>query len=177
MREIAGSSPGILGAFGSTAGKPTAGHVLGWRSHGARRLGGKGGDERRLPHLREGALPAFGEGALLLSLRGDPQFSEHCRRELAVPTESHKLQETLEGLRAELGAETSLDPQLRARLEHTIKQIQDAIDRAVPGTKIATDGASLTERLSESARHFEATHPDIAAALGRVIDALAALGI
>jgi uncharacterized protein DUF4404 len=94
-----------------------------------------------------------------------------------VPTRSHTLQETLEELRAELGAETSLDPQLRARLEHTIKQIQDAIDRPVPGTKIASDGASLTERLSESARHFEATHPDIAAALGRVIDALAALGI
>ena len=36
---------------------------------------------------------------------------------------------------------------------------------------------ALAERVSESARHFEATHPEIASALGRVIDALAALGI
>ena len=94
-----------------------------------------------------------------------------------MSTRNRKLQETLEGLRAELDAVTSLDPQLRARLEHTIRQIQDAIDQAVPGSKIAPDGGSLADRLSESARHFEATHPDIAAALGRVIDALASLGI
>jgi hypothetical protein len=94
-----------------------------------------------------------------------------------VPTQSHKLQETLEGLRAELGAETSLDPQLRARLEHTVQQIQEAIERTEPGGQIASGDTSFTERLSESARHFEATHPEIAAALGRVMDALAALGI
>jgi hypothetical protein len=94
-----------------------------------------------------------------------------------VSTRNRKLQETLEGLRAELGAETSLDPQLRARLEHTVEQIQAALDKTAPGSEIVTDGATFTERLSESARHFEATHPDIAAALGRVIDALAALGI
>lgn len=94
-----------------------------------------------------------------------------------MPTRSRKLQETLDELRAELGAETSLDSQLRGRLEHTVRQIQDAIDQEVPGGKIASDGDSFTDRLSESARHFEATHPAIAAALGRVIDALAALGI
>ena len=93
-----------------------------------------------------------------------------------MSTRGHKLQETLEELRAELSAESSMDPQLRTKLEHTVKQIQDAIDRAVPG-EIAHDGSSFRERLSESARHFEATHPDIAAALGRVIDSLAALGI
>ena len=92
-------------------------------------------------------------------------------------TTSHKLRETLEELRAELRAEASLDTQLRARLEHTMEEIQAALDRTAPGAKIATDGASFTERLSESARHFEATHPDLAAALGRGIDALAALGI
>jgi len=92
-------------------------------------------------------------------------------------TKSRRLRESLEGLRAELGAETRLDPQLRARLEATLGQIQAALDQAGPGTEIVSDGASFTERLSESARHFEATHPDIAAALGRVIDALAALGI
>jgi len=54
---------------------------------------------------------------------------------------------------------------------------QAALDKTPPGSEIATDGASFTGRLSESARHFEATHPDIASALGRVIDALAALGI
>ncbi len=104
-------------------------------------------------------------------------ISEDRRGELAVHSTSHRLRETLEELRAELRAEISLDAQLRARLEHTVEEIQTALDRAGPGAKITADGASLTERLSESARHFEATHPDLAAALGRVIDALAALGI
>jgi hypothetical protein len=94
-----------------------------------------------------------------------------------VPIRNPELQKTLDGLRAELEAETSLDSKLRARLEHTVGEIQAALDRATPGAEMETDGGSLTERLSESARHFEATHPDIAAAVGRVIDALAALGI
>ena len=104
-------------------------------------------------------------------------ISEDRRGELAVHSTKHRLRETLEELRAELRGETSLDAQLRARLEHTVEEIQTALDRTAPGAELATDGASFTERLSESARHFEATHPDLAAALGRVIDALAALGI
>ncbi len=99
------------------------------------------------------------------------------RGELAVHSTNHRLRETLEELRAELRGQTSLDAQLRARLEHTVEEIQTALDQTAPGAEFATDGASFTERLSESARHFEATHPDLAAALGRVIDALAALGI
>jgi len=94
-----------------------------------------------------------------------------------VPSRSHRLRETLEELRAELASEASLDPLLRARLEHTVQQIQEAMDRAAPGSEILSADASLAERVSESARHFEATHPEIASALGRVIDALAALGI
>jgi len=94
-----------------------------------------------------------------------------------VPARSRRLQQTLEELRAELRAEASLDPQLRARLEHTVEQIEAALDRAGPAGELGMEGASFTERLSESARHFEATHPDVAAALGRVMDALAALGI
>ena len=94
-----------------------------------------------------------------------------------MSSRSHRLRETLEELRAELTSEASLDPQLRARLEHTVQQIQEAMDRAAPGGEILSADASLAERVSESARHFEATHPEIASALGRVIDALAALGI
>jgi hypothetical protein len=112
-----------------------------------------------------------GEGSL------SPRDLRTRQEELTVPTRSHKLRETLEELRAELGSAASLDPQLRARLEHTVRQIQEAIDRVPPGGEIRSGDASLAERVSESARHFEATHPEIAAALGRVIDALAALGI
>jgi hypothetical protein len=94
-----------------------------------------------------------------------------------VPSRSQKLRETLEELRAELAGEATLDPLLRTRLEHTVQQIQEALDRGAPGGDLVTGDASLAERVSESARHFEATHPEIASALGRVIDALAALGI
>ena len=111
-----------------------------------------------------------------------------------MPSRSHKLRETLEELRAEL-SEASLDPLLRTRLEHTVQQIEEVLDRVAPGgeilsgqieevlERVAPGGeilsgdASLAGRVSESARHFEATHPGIASALGRVIDALAALGI
>ena len=105
-----------------------------------------------------------------------PGVCECGKEELSVPSRSHKLRETLEELRAEL-SEASLDPLLRTRLEHTVQQIEEVLDRVAPGGEILSGDASLAGRVSESARHFEATHPGIASALGRVIDALAALGI
>ncbi len=39
------------------------------------------------------------------------------------------------------------------------------------------DHSDLSQRLSESAVHFEAAHPELAGALRRIADALAASGI
>lgn len=92
-----------------------------------------------------------------------------------MPARTEKLRETLRELHAELETQGSLDPELRALLESTVGDIQNALDGE--GARESGDSPSVGDRLAETARHFEASHPTLAAALGRVIDALAALGI
>ena len=96
-----------------------------------------------------------------------------------MPARTEKLRETLRELHAELETQGSVDPELRALLESAVGDIQSALDGvgSVAGARDATDSTSVGDRLAETARHFEASHPTLAAALGRVIDALAALGI
>lgn len=84
------------------------------------------------------------------------------------------LRHTLEELHAELEAAGTLDPEARAMLRSAAQEIRHALDA---GTTTAESEPSLGDRLEESTRHFEATHPKVAEAVRRVIDALAALGI
>lgn len=96
-----------------------------------------------------------------------------------MPARTEKLRETLRDLHAELETQGSVDPELRALLESAVGDIQSALDglSARTGARESTDSPSVGDQLAETARHFEASHPTLAAALGRVIDALAALGI
>jgi hypothetical protein len=83
-----------------------------------------------------------------------------------------RLRSTLQALHAELEAADSLDAEARDRLRSAAREIEQALDADAPES-----ASSLGDRLLEATRHFEATHPTVAAAVGRVIDALAALGI
>jgi hypothetical protein len=84
------------------------------------------------------------------------------------------LRHTLDELHAELEAAGTLDPEARAMLRSAAREIQHALEAGAPAP---AGEASLGDRLEESTRHFEATHPKVAEAVRRVIDALAALGI
>ena len=61
---------------------------------------------------------------------------------------------------------------MQARLRAALREIEDALE--------ASSGLhepSLRDRLTELTRHFEGSHPNLAAAVGRVVDTLANLGI
>jgi hypothetical protein len=84
-----------------------------------------------------------------------------------------RLRETLLELERELARTRVEDPELRALLERTRREIQQALDSGVA----EGEEESLGERLGEAARRFEASHPALTSAAQRVVDALASLGI
>jgi DNA repair exonuclease SbcCD ATPase subunit len=86
---------------------------------------------------------------------------EHLRRRLAE-------------LHAELERTDALDGESRAALEEVLRDIQELLARSDEEQR---EPASLAERLREASRHFEDSHPTLTATLGRVVDALVALGI
>jgi hypothetical protein len=84
------------------------------------------------------------------------------------------LRRRLAELHAELERTEALDPEARAALEEVLRDIQELLSRS--GGKPRRPG-SLSGRLAQATRHFEESHPKLTATLGRVVDALAALGI
>jgi hypothetical protein len=85
------------------------------------------------------------------------------------------LRSRLAELHAELENVDALDADARAALEHVMRDIQELLARAEDAGE--DDAPSLADRLREAGRHFEESHPALTATLGRVVDALAALGI
>ncbi len=86
---------------------------------------------------------------------------EHLRRRLAE-------------LHSELERTDALDGESRAALEEVLRDIRELLARSAGAQR---EPASLAERLREASRHFEDSHPTLTATLGRVVDALVALGI
>ena len=85
------------------------------------------------------------------------------------------LRRRLEELHAELARTDEVDPEARAALEAVLADIRVLLARSEAEGR--RENASLAERLRVASRHFEASHPTLTATVGRVIDALAALGI
>ena len=85
------------------------------------------------------------------------------------------LRRRLEELHAELARTDRGDTEARAALEAVLRDIQ-ALLAGPPGGE-RRGPATLADRLREATGHFEESHPTLTAMLGRVVDALAALGI
>ena len=83
--------------------------------------------------------------------------------------------EALKTLRAELADAEDLDESSRAELERVTDDIEKQVkrDEPLPGA----EKESLTGRLQEALREFEAEHPTITGAVNQVASALANLGI
>jgi TolA-binding protein len=88
-----------------------------------------------------------------------------------------RLQRKLAELQAELDELTNVDPQFRQRLEQTLQELQDAMAQTTPSSGGSDPHPGLAQRLTESARHFEETHPNLSGMIGSVIDALGRMGI
>jgi hypothetical protein len=80
------------------------------------------------------------------------------------------LREQLAALHAALQRADSLDEESRAQLREVMDDIRLTLERG-------HRSESLTGRLREAVDRFEGTHPALTEAAGRVIDALANLGI
>lgn len=95
-----------------------------------------------------------------------------------------RLETALNQLQIELHALEGVDPQVRQRLERTIEDIQRELREPVadaaltePTAETEKHPGSFADRLTDAARHFEETHPNLAGMVGSVIDALARMGI
>src|SRR5262249_59634773 len=88
-------------------------------------------------------------------------------------SEQQRLRQMLEQLHAELQQSHGLDDRSRERLASALSDIEDLLKRAETGKP----PESIVERLHEAIGVFEQTHPTLTAAIGRVADTLANMGI
>jgi predicted nucleic acid-binding Zn-ribbon protein len=86
-----------------------------------------------------------------------------------VTRESAELARRLAELKAELARTESVDPKSRELLEQVQQEIENVLD--------APEAGSLRARLEAAIQHFETSHPDLTAIMGRVMDQLSNLGI
>ena len=86
-----------------------------------------------------------------------------------------QLREHLEHLQSELASTETVDDSSRELLGEVLGDIQTLLDRSSQDQSQEPEG--LVERLRDATRQFEETHPTLAAAVGRVMDALSNLGI
>jgi hypothetical protein len=86
-----------------------------------------------------------------------------------------QLREHLEELHSELESTEAVDDRSRELLGEILGDIQTLLDRS--GEAPVDEPEGLVDRLREATRNFEESHPTLAAAVGRVVDALSNLGI
>jgi hypothetical protein len=94
-----------------------------------------------------------------------------------MPERAERLRRTLEDLHDEIAGAAPLAPQERELLRGALDEIQQALAEPSASRSLAASRGSLGERLADLARRVEGEHPNVAAAVGRVVDALANLGI
>lgn len=85
-----------------------------------------------------------------------------------------RLRDELRRLHDELHRAESVDAESRELLLAIARDIEELVARE-PAE--AEEPESLAERLREAANHFEESHPSLTAAVGRIANALAAIGI
>ena len=87
-----------------------------------------------------------------------------------------ELKKTLASLHEELAHNQSVDPELRELLVRLAEDIDDVLHPAAPPPDEDSD-ESLVDRVKHAAEHFEESHPQLAAIIGRMADSLSQLGI
>jgi hypothetical protein len=88
--------------------------------------------------------------------------------------DKQRLLATLQQLRAELVNEEDVDPNTLERLDQLTSELERGVNR--PDSKAARQPAPDSSGLKELLLKFEADHPQLSTSVGRVADALAAMG-
>ena len=84
-----------------------------------------------------------------------------------------ELRTRLADLHAELGKTSSVDAESRRLLEEVLHDIQGVLEPQSGSSEPET----LSERLRDATHSFEESHPTLYTVVGRVVDALANMGI
>jgi hypothetical protein len=90
--------------------------------------------------------------------------------------ENKHLVETLKQLHVELSQAGRVDPDTLSLLETVTDDIERVLKRHPSDATEAADVAEPTSRLRELLLKFEAEHPELSTAVGKVADGLAAMG-
>lgn len=92
-----------------------------------------------------------------------------------------RLRETLTHLHHELDAVSTADPEVRAMLSQTLRELTEKLEAQRGGDLAPAEdwfvNAETIDQLRASARQFEVDHPAVATAIQSVVDALARMGI
>ncbi len=86
-----------------------------------------------------------------------------------------QLREHLKALHGELASTPSVDERSKQLLEEVLADLHGLLERTEPAAE--DEHQSLGDRLRDATQQFEDSHPTLSAAVGRVVDALANLGI
>jgi hypothetical protein len=89
--------------------------------------------------------------------------------------DKQRLLQTLAELRAEVARAESVDPETAELLESAMRDLQNELDKR--GVKQPADIAPASTGLQDVLLKFESEHPQLSVAVGKVADALAAMGI
>lgn len=92
----------------------------------------------------------------------------------AARMDRERLLATLQELRAELADEQGVDPDTLARLDRLTSDLARGMNRGEP--KATRQNVPDSSGLRELLLKFEADHPQLSASVGRVANALAAMG-
>jgi len=81
-----------------------------------------------------------------------------------------KFRQSLEQLHTELEQTQPMDPETRQLLEHLMKDIQSALQDSTGSQHRYT---ALSQRLTDSVKRLEESHPNLVLSIGQVLDHLA----
>lgn len=88
--------------------------------------------------------------------------------------EKQRLLETLDALRAELAEASQVDPAMLAELRQLTDELRIELDESEESTDDVS--AEPPRGLRDLLLRFEGDHPQLSVAIGKVADALAAMG-
>lgn len=86
-----------------------------------------------------------------------------------------ELRQLLEELHQKIESADTVDEKDREMLDHLSKDINNLLDRTGHGDR--SDASREINRLEESIRHFEVTHPTLTATLSQMLNILNNAGI
>lgn len=86
------------------------------------------------------------------------------------------LRVALDELEQELRSTEDLDPRVREHLQKAADELRAAVQESQPGNRLSAQ-AGTARSLRDAIERFEISHPTLTGILGRMIDALAQLGI